>query len=264
MTRYNSSEYRVLPLLDRIKGDLGAINKFLSLVGVSVDSIPITYFYGANEKKLKPTKPHLLALIDHIRDRDHCKSEKEKERYLKSLGSNPQRSTLFFGSKEERAKVAEEAKELIEKNYNSLSANSGRWYSFEAYTHPDVFIEGEDYIILCEAKWTERGTTSRTTYLCAKGETRSQMIRHIQGALNYSDKRIIALYIVDAECNYLKDVTKEAFAESIEKETIPISAEEKTRIIDSFYGFTTWQEIEKRISGVSFLSKEEIDRMRKV
>lgn len=263
MTLYNSSEYRVVPLVKSIQGDFDALNRVLSLVGVSVDSMPLTYFYGANEKKLKPTKQHLLALIDHIRDRDHYELKKEKESYLSSLGSRPERQTLFFGSKEERAMIAEEAKALIEKNYDSLSANSRRWFSFEAYTHPDLFIEGEDYIILCEAKWTERGITKHTTHLCANEEQRSQMIRHIQGALNYSDKRIIAFYIVDAECKYLRNVTKEVFSEDIAKETIHISSEERKRIVDSFYGYTTWQDIKKLIPDVAFLSKEEIDSARK-
>lgn len=262
MTRYNSSEYRVVPLLDRIKGDIDAINRFLSLVGVSIDSMPITYFYGANEKKLKPTKQHLLSLVDYIRDRDHTSSKEEKEKYLKTLGRRPERYTLFFGSKEERAKVAEEAKDLIEMGYDTLSANSKVWYVFEEFSHPDIFIEGEDYIIICEAKWTEREITSHTKHLPANGEQRLQMLRHIQGALNYSDKRVIAFYIVDAECKYLKDLTKEAFATSLEKEAIPISPEERSRIVDSFYGFTTWQEIKKCVSDVPFLSKEEIDRIR--
>ena len=85
------------------------------------------------------------------------------------------------------------------------------------------------------------------------------MIRHIQGALNSTDKKVYAFYIVDAKCDYVEDLTETAFQSQLEKETI--RSQEAADILSSFYGYTTWQELEKAINGLTFLSKDQIKKI---
>ena len=151
-----------------------------------------------------------------------------------------------------------EALVALENVYDSLSPSDRHWFLFEGFTHPDIFIEGEDYVIVCEGKWTEPNVTTKTTHLSADGESRNQMVRHIQGALNYSDKKVYGFYIVDESCNYKNELTEDCFKKQLERETVRIPDSEKEKILDSFYGYTTWQEIEKQIKDVSFKRKEDI------
>jgi hypothetical protein len=85
------------------------------------------------------------------------------------------------------------------------------------------------------------------------------MIRHIQGALNYTRKKVYAFYIVDAECKYAKELTKESLCQQLEYETIQPNDIEKAAILDAFYGFTTWQDIKAVIPNVVFKEKHEIN-----
>ena len=246
MGRYNSSIYRVTPFLESIKGDLNKINKFLSKFGVKVETLPLNYLYGDNEKLLKPTKSHLLKLIDYF----------SKTEGITVPSMNKDRELLLLGNKEERELKRREAIQLLEDNYDNLSSTSRDWYIFEGFTHPDIFIEGEDYILIGEGKWTEPHITTNTTNL----EKRNQMVRHIQAAKNSFNKKIYAFYLVDENCGYLNDLTQDAFKKQLKEETIEIDEKEQKEIADSFVGYITWQEINKMFPIIKFLSKEEIDK----
>ena len=88
------------------------------------------------------------------------------------------------------------------------------------------------------------------------------MVRHIQGALNATSKRIFAFYIVDRNCDYLSELTESAFKKQLLEETIQLDENERAKIGESFYGYTTWQDLqEAQITGLSFLSIQEIDRL---
>lgn len=130
----------------------------------------------------------------------------------------------------------------------------------EGFTNPDIFIEGDDYVIVCEGKWTEPHITTKTTNLAADNEYRNQMVRHIQGALNYTNKKVYAFYIVDKNCGYEADLSTDAFAAQPEQETIKIPEYEKAQIIDAFCGYTARQDIKNLIPFVDFKSKEEIGK----
>ena len=249
MGKYNSSTYRVTPLMKHIEGNLDRINKFLSLLGLKVDSLPTDYFYGKDEKLLKPTKEHLIALVEYIFKRDNSKI----------TTTNKNREVLYHASKEERAKKKDEAVKLINKRYNLLPPTTRAWYIFEGFTHPDIFVEGEDYILIGEGKWTEDHITVETTHLkTSNKEYRNQMIRHIQGAINYSNKPVYAFYLVDEKCGYLNDLTKESFKEQLDKETIKLSNIDKKKVLDAFKGYTTWQDIKKAFPDLEFLEKKNI------
>ena len=65
MGRYNSSTYRVTPLMKYIENDLNRINKFLSIFNLSVDSLPTEYFYGDEEKGYKPNKQFIFEMTEN-------------------------------------------------------------------------------------------------------------------------------------------------------------------------------------------------------
>ena len=251
MGRYDSSKYRVVPLIEAIKKNPRNFEAFLK----TVEGIPDLmcpndekdYFYGDHEKQLKPTKAHLQDLVRYI----------SKKRFDKIPNTSKKREALYgmYGDAE-REKAKNEALDLIDAVYDEPILPKA-WYIFEGSTNPDIYIEGDCYIILCEGKWTEPHITEKTTHLKEKDEQRNQMIRHIQGALHATEKKVYAFYIADADCGYTDKLTKSALAEQIENETI--QPEEKNEILASFYGYTTWQKIKENIPSVQFFNQKEID-----
>lgn len=252
--KYNSSIYRVRPLMEVIKLDYNAFLKLLTLVKIPNLNFPQSYGYdGENcaEKQLKPSKRHLSALITYMATKNHTATSVNNEKRRALYFSNPD-------TPNSRAVTCQEALAALEEGYNTLSASSRAWYVFEGFTSPDIFIEGDDYVIVCEGKWTEPHITVKTTNLSSDDEYRNQMIRHIQGALNYTNKKVYAFYIVDKGCGYEDELTAEEFAMQVDRETIKIPAHEKARIIDAFCGYTTWQDIQQVIPAVVFKGKEDI------
>ena len=133
----------------------------------------------------------------------------------KRTSTNGDRMELYGGSEPK----TKEALKLIDQVYDKDTLPKA-WYIFEGPTNPDIFIECDEYVIVCEGKWTEPHITTKTTHLNQENEKRNQMIRHIQGALNYTNKEVIAFYIVDENCNYKNDLTREAFESQMNQETI--------------------------------------------
>lgn len=250
MGKYNSSLYRVRPLMEQIENDYNGFLSFIGLVGIERLTKPLIYRYegvACKEMPLKPTKRHLLELIDYMATKQHKPSK-----------AGGDRRRLFFGAPSERCSACEKAKALMEEYYDSLQPNSRPWYMFEGYTNPDIFIEGKDYVIVCEGKWTEPHITTTTTHLCAPDEYRNQIVRHIQGAMNYTKKKVFAFYIVDENCGYTKDLTKESLKAQLDLETIQPTDDEKAAIQEAFYGYTTWQDIARILPQVVFKDKKTI------
>lgn len=248
MGKFDSSLYRVRPLMEQIEKDENAFAALLSLVKIAPLGAPYDYQYdGANckEKQLKPTKKHLLALIDHMAEKDHGKA----------VACGKDRGELFYGEKSVREAARLRARALLEAQYDTLSSACRRWYVFEGFTHPDIFIEGENYVIVGEGKWTEPHITTTTAHLCAAGEYRNQMVRHIQGALQHANKKVYAFYIVDENCTYKGALTKAAFGAQLEQETIRLDDDEKKQIADAYCGFTTWQDIQTLLPQIAFVDK---------
>lgn len=263
MGKYNSSTYRVIPFVNYIKNNITKLNIFLSLLerpgcSFKISSLPNDedWFCGDNEKKLKPSKNHLKGTIEYIASNPSFYND-AKNKNRKELVSND------FATKKRKK---EEAFRLLDADYNTYSPTSRKWFVFEGFTQPDLFVEGDTYILLGEGKWTENHITTATTHLNEKnGGYRNQMIRHIEGALNYcktnnKNKRIIAFYIVDGKCGYAQDLTRESLIEQLDRETIGKSETLKAAIIDSFAGYTTWQQIENAFPEMErFKTKKEID-----
>lgn len=263
MGKYDSSIYRVRPLMDIIKNDFDAYKKVLSLVKIKnfedVENIgrPLEYCYDSGdeackEKQLKPTKDHLRKLIEYIAEKD----------FGDAVIKNAKRRDLCIPDKENqksRQRACEDAIKELNKNYDNLSPTSRAWYVFEGFTNPDIFIEAEDYIIVCEGKWTEPKITTHTTNLNGKDEHRNQMIRHIQAALNHKDKKVYAFYIVDEGCGYEETLKIEKFPKLVDGEKIQINSPEREKIIEAYKGYITWQQIKEIIPNVEFKTKREID-----
>lgn len=219
MGKYDSSKYRVRPLMRFIGKDSAKLEKLLRMVecdnipsmpNIRVDSIFEAAFSDEDkkEKQLKPLPQHLDAM-------------KELNRQEKLLKTPPKTSKL------------------------------------EGNTHPDIFVETDKYIIVIEAKWTEKTTTTKTTYL----KNRDQLIRHIEGAINYSpQKEVLAFYIVD-EDDFLKNsqinrtkLSFNGFISTLQSETV-----QKTnlfeRIKSAYKGYTTWQKLEESFGKEHLLFK---------
>lgn len=217
--------------------------------------LPKSFYYDGidcQEKQLKPGKQHLTKLIEYISEKDFGDIDIKNEKRRKLCIPDEKNA-------DNRVMAKEEAIAELNKVYDSMTVSFRAWYVFEGFTNPDIFIEGDDYVIICEGKWTEQHITIHTTNLTAKdGEYRNQMIRHIQGALNYTNKRIYAFYIVDKKCGYLEDLSTQAFGKQLSRETIKIDETEKVKIMNSFKGYTTWQDIETVISDIRFKTKDKI------
>lgn len=256
MGKYDSSKYRVVPLVEAIKFNqknfellLKAIHTQKDIPNLVCPAIDSAYYCGDNEKQLNPTKEHLKGLVKYIADKD----------FGEISVSNKKRADLYgLNGVDARIKARDEALQLIDEMSNDTIIPKA-WYIFEGATNPDIYIEGEDYVIICEGKWTESHITTKTTHLKSEKESRNQMIRHIQGALNSTKKKVYAFYVVDADCGYTHDLDETALASHIKEETIkPLETE---KIISAFYGYTTWQELEGKIKGLRFLTKKQIDEI---
>ena len=73
MGKFNSSIHRVRPLMDVIKNDFQAYKSFLELIHIEGVGIPQSYWYDGSdckEKQLKPSKQHLIKLIEYFSEKD--------------------------------------------------------------------------------------------------------------------------------------------------------------------------------------------------
>jgi len=245
MGKYNSSETRVKPLAKAILADHSKLNKALSLLQ---EDLQIGTFDDANvyftcpeehkkEKCLMPTIAHSLSILNLIKE---DAGFRESIRTIAIRNSKKEERKQLFDLNEDAFK---KAREIIEAGRHSRQE---KWAYFEGETRPDLFIENHEHIIIVEGKRTESHTTSAVEYL----KSRSQMVRHIENAIEYchGEKKVIAFYIVDAECNYLKQCEKDALIKELNSETITKTSDQIDVISSSFYGYTTWQAIGKKLN----------------
>lgn len=240
MGKFNGSSTRVKPLGDAIINNHALVNLLLSLVTKDkcfdfgeFDEEKVFYKDRKGEKALEPSPSHLSAIIDRILEDEKLRSYVRKRD--KSTGDNKIKRDKLFNLDSETIK---EAKSCFKK-----------WNKFETDSFPDLFIENDKNIIVIEGKRTERDITSSTLYL----PNRSQMARHIENTLYYlhkknEKKRVIGFYIIEDECNNKEHYTRKYFRYNLDLETIQKCDDLKRAIANSFYGYTTWQEISKRLN----------------
>jgi len=245
---YNSSHYRVKPLMDYIneddvKGVKVKIQKLLNLLEVQLgelgDIIEIAYDSIDNKKIEKLLMPPQEILKKAISKYNEKLSDKPSDTDL-------QRHKLINSDENKR-----KAKEEIDNNYSNYFTNpqsrNKDWFVLEGCTHPDIFIETDNYIIVIEGKWTEGEITNKVSHI---NGPRNQMVRHLQGALNYNiekklNKKVIGFYIVDEERStpYKNELTIKYFKETI----LPAEAIKWERYKDTlseyYYGFITWDDV---------------------
>lgn len=269
MGNFNSSTYRVRPLAKEIEKDTRNLLALLKLVELdgkpSITNIEINeiieMFYsegqsingpGKKEKALRPPQEHLIWMVQNF---NLCKKDSGQSEMTKI-----HRDLLRRGDPVQISKAGS----LIKNTYSDGAGLPSSWYILEGTSNPDLFIETDELLIVIEAKWTEPTITSSTTYL----EHRSQMVRHIQGALEYNrtscenKKTVIGFYIVDDVKFVLKNkqlMSLRGFSGELQKETVPIA--NKQEIIDCYKGYTTWQKIQEdpAFKNVVFLQKNIIE-----
>lgn len=248
MRKKDSSLTRVAPLGEAILKNHRLVEALLQLLPRNPN---ITFgefsdkdvFFSASprkEKSLPPTKEHLTLIIEKIEHDEAFRNSIKELAIQSSTKKNRDNRILLFDLKPQT--LAEAKKEIG----NSVRKS---WYMFEKYSYPDLFIENENFILLIEGKRTESSTTKELKYLAH----RSQMVRHIENAIAHSKgkKPVIAFYIVDEGCGYENKCLPDGLAEDLKKETIQKSEATNNAIIDSFYGYTTWQAVSKHL-GICF------------
>lgn len=260
MGKNDSSKYRVLPLMRKINEvnrdfsrELAISLNCLELDGKSKKSftsdsltgkIEVCYTDKDNntkEKGLRQSKDYMIKLVETLRD------DYKKREYSRRYNRSSTRNDFYSSDIDDRCKIANGYIERIKSFYsNNKSDNIGRQtWSFEGDTYPDIFIETEKYIIVAEGKWTEGKRTSSTTHL----KNRDQLIRHIQGAIEYrrnhqiENKLIIGFYIVNRKDILDRNfpITEKDFEDIIDKEDIQMS--NKDLLLESYYGCTDWETI---------------------
>lgn len=249
MSNNNSSTTRVSPLGEAIIRDHSLVDKILSLLPKASET-KFGEFTDENvffilppqkhEKSLPPTKEHLLNIIEKIENDKKFRNSISNKAINNSISENKEKRKLLFNLDKETLKNAKD----------TICSNRVRgWNIFEGISKPDLFIENKDFILLVEGKRTEPSTTKSVTYL----KNRSQIIRHIENALNYCKRRkkVIAFYIIEEKCGYEEKCSLNHFQQELENETIKKTQITKHKIIDSFYGYTTWQKLEDNL-GIKF------------
>ena len=258
MGENNSSETRVAPLGKFLLENHDKINDLLSLIGCGdVDfgdfcdddvwfSEKVNGKTLRSEKSLPPPLYHLEGIIHAV-----CSQEEVRAFFMHSVKEAMRRGTLKEKSGNMRLDFA--AGLISEQDAVQAVHEKKRWATMEAASHPDLFIENEDFILLVEGKLTEPSTTKEVLYVAG----RSQMVRHIQNTIAYlegkgEDKKIIAFYILPENFKSISGLKqKQAIEKEMEDETIPISASVRKKIAAAYYGCTTWEAVSDRL-GIEF------------
>ena len=272
MGKIDSSKYRVLPLMRKVNEvnrdfsrELAILLNCLELDGKSKKAftpdsltgmIEVCYTDKDNntkEKGLRQSKDYMIKLVETLRD------DYKKREYSRRYNRSSTRNDFYLSDINYRHKITNRYIESIKTFYiNNKSDNIGRpTWSFEGDTFPDIFIETEKYIIVVEGKWTEGKRTSSTTHL----KNRDQLIRHIQGAIEYrrnhqiENKLIIGFYIVNRKDILDRNfpITEKDFEDIIDKEDIQMG--DSDLLLDSFYGCTSWEKVET-IFGLKFKDRQ--------
>lgn len=240
MGKNNSSILRVVPLAKQIENNPALVSEILGLLGiknVEFGDFSAIWYGDKGRKKEKgydPSIEHLLGILHLIKTDEtvRCYAKKATEK-LKDEKVRQKRLEYIQGINCEKAD--EDCVQRL------------KWTILETKTKPDLVIENDKYILIAEGKLTENDITTHTTYL----PNRDQMIRHIQGALceaQVKGKRIFAFFIIANRCSYKKKLEKDAFIERIEQESVKIQDNKsKEEIINSYIGYTTWEDIEALI-----------------
>lgn len=250
----DSTLTRVVPLMEYLNKDISKINRLLQLFEkkVSLNTEVIGYRYGKKSngdpgEQSIPAKAELLEwYILHPEKLDS--SQNVQKNGSPSISTIIARKEFFNGSKLRK----EEALSAIERIKTKRNYTYGKkWYYFEGYTNPDIYIETNSVILIGEAKRTENHLTNEVLWY----KNRDQLIRHVDsifGTKRANNKKIYSFYILDEKnIGTLKDV-KDYPKEKTLKDSLPhLTEEERLAIKNTYLGYTTWEKISSKF-GIIF------------
>jgi hypothetical protein len=276
MGENNSTDTRVVPLFKYIDAEIMNRRVNLEKLFEMFDKLKNIEFdfkenqevsYGKKEKLLPPPGELLLWFIDAL-----SQYANNKDKYVNVLripndysvsGDIESSETIQFRKdliSGDREKYLEAVKAL-KKNISTNNIPRQAWYIFEGYSHPDIFIETDKHIFVGEAKRTEPHLTKKTTWL----ETRDQLIRHVDAAIQYNYvnnkdnmKKIYSFYIVERQNlngNIEKDLNQYNDLDYIKKSLPYISNDDNhaIEIMKTYVGNIFWEDIKERFPDVKFI-----------
>jgi hypothetical protein len=130
------------------------------------------------------------------------------------------------------------------------SGKRGRqWFVLEGPSRPDATLETTKSVLVIEGKRTERGCTSTTKWMSC----RSQLVRHMDGALEYfPGKRIFGLLLVEGDRGDDPETPSVYWGQESESqcsdETLATSlphrtSDQRTALMGGILGVATWQAV---------------------
>jgi len=149
---------------------------------------------------------------------------------------------------EKRRALARRDSDVISDALTRLRNNErGRnWWVLEGESRPDAMVVTDRLVLVVEGKRTERFPTSQTKWMAK----RSQLIRHMDAALETADGRLVlGMLLVEGEPPDPTVVPERwalASADHLRHDLLAASlphrsGEERQRIANGFLGFATWQ-----------------------
>ena len=247
---YNSSKTRVAPAFSKIMKNpepfFALLNHECNIDCHSSTKIQTIMFAGKShkepcEKQLPPRPDYLKELLKNFTQNANLSKLKGK-----TDETSLQRLAL---AKNTSAKELNKALALVDQL--DLRKSPSAWYVLEGSTKPDVFIETDAFILVIEGKRTEHGPEIGTKW----DPKRHQMIRHIEGALQYAylnsknnPKPVYAIYIVEESSvnrynwNIYAAQDNKPYVDSLPHlyKNFP---EEFAKVKKAFRGILTWQQL---------------------
>lgn len=240
MGKQDSTKTRVKPVFDKIsrKKDwlmilVDEASKANGKECFNFDDHVIEMMWGI-EKSLDPPKEYLIWLAKNIQYFGF------DENQVLSGVSEPtakKRIELINGNQD----TINEAVSRIIDNFKSRS----KWWILEGKTHVDAFVKTNSHIFIFEGKRTEKEQTQKVEW----NPKRDQLIRNIDCAISeYPNKEVVAYYVLEAdegaisrkwETGLEKYRDEEYFKASLPHRT----SDEVKKIMDSYRGYITWQQI---------------------
>lgn len=180
-------------------------------------------WWGKHEQRLKAPIPLLRWLVEHL--------EPSAGRESGSPRAQAYRRKLM---RRDQATIALALKLLD-------GGKAPRWCILEGPSQPDAYLEAEDFVLVIEGKRTERGATTKTTWM----RDRKQMLRHMDAARNArGEKRILGLMIVEAPAETWIKENAELRSPAVLERSLPhLTPQERADLADGFLGVTTWQDV---------------------
>ena len=253
MGEKNSSKTRVTPLMDYLGNDVTKINSFLNLFNKhpKIKGSKIDIFYGTKKDGQKGEKaiPAPVSLLKWYIEHPDKLSRKEN---IQNKSGYPVQETIdnreafFNGDTDKRKEALDGIQKLKDKKISPLP-----WYVFEGDTHPDIYIETESEIFVGEAKRTEPKLTGSVKWF----KQRDQLIRHVDSVIDCG-KKVYSFFILD-RVDY-PNLEKHGKDFDYYKNSLPHrSDEEVKKIMETYIGCITWDELEQEFPELKKLFSKE-------